>query len=152
MFIHKEKKPLAYSPLFLFELVLNIEEYPKFLPWCKAARIHKGKNILTSSAGNIIADLMVGTYGISETFTSHVTYDRDLLIIQTSNIGGPFDKMQSIWKFLPHEDNHCMIDFSVELVFKQQILQNLFAPFFENAIQKMVDAFETRAKTESQKE
>ncbi len=140
MFKHNEKRKLPYQAELLFAIVLDIEAYPQFLPWCKAARIKSDDGKI------IIADLIVGAKGISEKFTSKVAYDKKNYKIITEYIDGPLELMQSHWYFKQRQKN-CDLDFSVEFSFRHSWLQKAFQKLFEHATLNMMQAFENRAET-----
>ena len=78
----------------LFDIVLDIESYPYFIPWCSAMRIHsKNKN-------EIYADMVVWyKYFMPQTFGSHVTFDKKKLSISTTYIEGPLKDLKTNWIF-----------------------------------------------------
>ncbi|MBX7145906.1 MAG: type II toxin-antitoxin system RatA family toxin [Alphaproteobacteria bacterium] len=136
---HQESRFLPYKPEQLFNLVLDIERYPEFLPWCLAAIIREKTN------NKIIADLVIGFRMFREKFTSHVNYDHDNLKIEVSYINGPFQYLHNYWIFKNHNVNETEIDFFVEFKFKSLILEKLMGLLFDEAVKKMVSAFENRA-------
>jgi len=137
---HAEKRVVPHTPEQMFELVAAIERYPEFLPWCVGARIR-------SRAGNeIIADLVIGYRMIRERFTSKVVLDPCHRVDVTYS-EGPFRYLDNHWVFSPTADGGCEIDFYVDFEFRSRLLQSLMAVVFNEAVRRMVGAFETRAKT-----
>ena len=136
---HSEQRVLPYTPEQLFDLVVDVQRYPEFLPWCLAARIRRREEDL------LIADLVIGFKMVRERFTSRVEYDADDLTIDTTYADGPFKKMESRWRFLPHQRG-TLVDFHVDFEFKSRILQTLITALFSEAVKKMVAAFEERAR------
>jgi coenzyme Q-binding protein COQ10 len=136
---HAEQRFLPYDPEKLFDLVADIERYPEFLPWCVGARV-------VSRDGNVIhADLMIGFKVIRETFTSKVTlHASDRVDVEYQK--GPFKYLKNHWEFKPHPDG-CLIDFYIDFEFRSRILRNLIEPLFNEAVRRMVSAFETRARS-----
>jgi len=137
---HGERKILPYTPGQMFDLVADIERYPEFLPWCVACRI-------TKTEGPVIwADLMVGFKVFRETFTSKVTlHAQDALDVEYIN--GPFRYLNNHWKFNPVNDGrHTEIDFYIDFEFRSRLLQAVATPIFNEAVRRMVGAFETRAE------
>jgi coenzyme Q-binding protein COQ10 len=135
---HAEKKLLPYTRQQLFDLVADIERYPEFLPWCVGARIRErnGKEIL--------GDLLIGYKMVRERFTSRVVLsepDR----IDVSYSEGPFKYLNNHWLFLPQSDGKCLIDFYVDFEFRSKVLQKIMEMFFNEAVKRMVGAFEARA-------
>ena len=137
---HAEKRRLPYRPEQMYELVAGVDRYPEFLPWCKAARI-------TRREGNAFyADLVVAFKVFRERFSSKVTLHPTSLI-DVEYINGPFRYLNNHWKFDPDpETGGCIVDFYVDFEFKSKILQNLIGLLFNEAVQRMVAAFEARAE------
>ncbi|WP_114391630.1 type II toxin-antitoxin system RatA family toxin [Oleisolibacter albus] len=135
---HAEKRVLPYTPEQLFRLVADVERYPEFLPWAVACRIRRRE-------GNILwADLVIGFKMIRERFTSKVTLDEPGLRIHVEYVEGPFHYLNNHWIFLPHPDG-CVVDFHVDFEFRNKVLQTIIGALFNEAVKRMVAAFETRA-------
>jgi coenzyme Q-binding protein COQ10 len=136
---HAEKRRLPYTPEQLFDLVADVERYPEFLPWAVAARIR-------SREGNVItADLMIGFKMFRERFTSRVVLDRPRRI-DVSYTEGPFKYLNNHWVFEPMPGGGTCIDFFVDFEFRSVLLQRLIGMLFNEAVRRMVQAFETRAR------
>ena len=137
---HAERRAMPYTPEQMFDLVAGVDKYPEFLPWCLASRI-------TKREGNVFyADLIIGYKMVREKFGSRVTALRPDHI-HVEYLSGPMKHLSNHWRFLPQEDGTCIIDFYVDFEFKNPVLQKLIAVFFEEAVKRMVSAFEARAKT-----
>jgi len=136
---HEERRVLAYSPEQLYDLVAAVEDYPKFLPWCLAARIRQRKERL------LIADLVIGFKVFRERFTSRVELNPEARRIDVSYTEGPFRYLNNHWIFNPHPDG-CEIDFFVDFEFRSRLLQKVIQALFHEAVTRMVRAFETRAR------
>ena len=135
---HAEQRVVPFSPEQLFDLVSDIQRYPEFLPWCVGARIRK------RDGNRIVADLVIGYKLIRERFTSTVTLSPEQNRIDVDYTDGPFKYLNNHWVFVPHPDG-CMIDFYVDFEFRSTILQKIIEVFFNEAIRRMVGAFECRA-------
>jgi coenzyme Q-binding protein COQ10 len=135
---HEERRVLPYRPDQLFDLVADIEKYPQFLPWCVASRIRSRGDDL------VIADLVIGFKMIRERFTSRVTLNRPEMRIDVTYAEGPFKQLANHWQFLPHPVG-CEIDFFVEFEFRSHLLERLIGALFDEAVRRMVAAFEKRA-------
>jgi coenzyme Q-binding protein COQ10 len=136
---HAERKHLPYRADQLFDLVADVARYPEFLPWCTGARIRERKDNV------IIADLLIGFRMIRERFTSRVTLNRpDRVDVAYSE--GPFRYLENHWKFEEQADGSCIIDFYVDFEFRSRVLQRLIGVLFNEAVHRMVGAFEGRAK------
>lgn len=135
---HAEKRFLPYTPEQMYDLVAEVDKYPEFLPWCKAARI-------TKRDGNVFfADLVIAFKVFRERFSSKVTLEPKHAI-RVEYINGPFKYLNNQWRFRPGEEGGCVIDFFVDFEFKSRILQNLIGLLFNEAVRRMVGAFEARA-------
>lgn len=135
---HEERRVLPYKPEQLYDLVADIERYPEFLPWAVAARIR------TRNGNVVVADMVIGFKVFRERFTSRVVLERPDRIDVTYK-EGPFKYMQNHWVFLPHPVG-CELDFFVDFEFHSRILDKLIGALFDEAVRRMVAAFETRAK------
>ena len=138
MTIHAEKRVVSHTPEQLYALVVDVQKYPQFLPWCLAARVK------SQTESELTADLIIGFNMFRETFTSYVEFDSDKLEIDVRYAEGPFKHLTNNWKFLPHEDG-CEIDFYVDFEFNSRLLQSVIEALFTEAVRRMVRAFETRA-------
>lgn len=136
---HAEQRVLPYRADQLFALVADIERYPEFLPWCRAARIRKREGEV------IFADLVIGWKMIRERFTSRVILKRPNRI-DVSYHEGPFKYLNNHWIFEPRPDGTCLIDFYVDFEFRSRFLQKAMTLLFNEAVRRMVQAFETRAR------
>jgi len=135
---HAEKKRLPQSPQQLFEMVADVEKYPQFLPWCVACRINRRE-------GNVLwADLVVGFKMLREKFTSKVTLDRPRGI-HVEYLYGPFRYLNNHWGFAALPEGGSEIDFYIDFEFRSKMLQRVMGALFNEAVRRMVDAFEKRA-------
>lgn len=137
---HAEKRLLPYTPEQLYVLVAEVERYPEFLPWCLAARIRKREGT------TFWADLVIGFKMIRERFTSRVKLSPEERRIDVEYTDGPFKYLNNHWIFEPRPDGQCEIDFYVDFEFKNRMLQGLMTVLFDEAVRRMVNAFEARAK------
>ena len=137
---HSEQKVLPYRPEQLFELVADVGRYPEFLPWCLAARI------LKQGDARLEAELVIGFKGIKERFVSIVDLDRTNHRIDVTYQEGPFKFLENHWHFLSHDKDSCLLDFNVDFEFRSRLLQTVIGPLFNEAVRRMVHAFETRAE------
>lgn len=135
---HAETKVLPYTPDQMYRLVAEVDKYPEFLPWCMASRIRKRD-------GNVMyADLVIGFKMVRERFTSRVVLDEAGKRIDVQYTDGPFQYLNNHWIFLPHEGGVC-VDFFVDFEFRSAILQKIMGVLFNEAVKRMVHAFEARA-------
>ena len=135
---HEERRIIKHTPNNLFNLVADVKKYPEFLPWCLGARIKKEN--LTSFE----ADLIIGFKIYKEIYSSKITLDKKKKKIIVDYKDGPFEYLQNYWIFKENSDG-CEIEFMVDFKFKSIFLQTLMETLFNEAVQKMVQAFENRA-------
>ena len=113
------KKKISCSKENLIEMVLDIEKYPEFVPWCINGKVHqkveKGDNI------EITADLTIGKKFLSHTYKSFVVYRKNRDLILVKNIGGPLKYLENIWSFR-NTDSGSEVDFKVDFELKNKIL------------------------------
>ena len=136
---YSEQKILPYTPEQLFALVADVEAYPQFLPWCTGCRITR-----RDSETVFYADLVIGYKLIHERFSSKVTLAPSEAITVTY-LQGPMKHLTNHWRFSPHADG-CAIDFHVNFELRNPLFGRLVNMFFHEAVQRMVSAFEVRAR------
>ena len=142
---HHETKRLPYSAQQMYDLVADVARYPEFLPWNSAARIRSRRPI---EGGEVMeADLVISFKVFRERFGSRVTLLPGAGKILTEYLDGPFKYMKSTWTFRPIEgvEGGCEIEFFVDFEFRNAILQGIIGLVFNDAMQRVVRAFERRA-------
>lgn len=139
---HSETKILPYGAQQIYDLVADVASYPDFLPWCAAARIRS----VTPHDGydEMLADLVISFKVFRERFGSRVLLYPGDLRIDTEYLDGPFRYMKSNWAFVDCEGG-CEVRFFVDFEFKNAILQRIIGVVFNEAMQRIVRAFENRA-------
>ena len=139
---HSETKILKYKPEQMFDLVADVNSYPKFLPWCSAARIHSSNMIGKNEV--LEADLVISFKVFREKFASKVTLIRSENRILTEYIDGPFKRMHSTWHFEGLEFGS-EVSFYVDFEMKNAVLQKIVGVVFNEAMQRVLSAFENQA-------
>lgn len=139
---HSETRLLPYSAQQMYDLVADVARYPEFLPWCAAARIRKTVN--EGSGRRMDADLVISFKVFREKFGSRVMLWDDDFKIDTEYLDGPFQYMKSTWAFRDVEGG-CEVDFFVDFEFRNAVLQGIIGVVFNEAMQRIVRAFERRA-------
>jgi len=135
---HAEKRYLPYPPADLYDLVADIEKYPEFLPWCLALRVrNRDGNTLSS-------DMVIGFKMFRESFTTRVTLNPTHRI-DVEYLNGPFRYLNNHWIFEDGKNGGCVIDFYVDFEFRSGLLQKAIGVVFNEAVTKMINAFEVRA-------
>lgn len=135
---HAEVRKLPYTPQQMFDLVVDVDKYPEFLPWCLSAKIWKREDNV------LYADLIIGYGVVKERFTSKVSFTAPSHI-HVEYLKGPMKHLSNHWKFNPTPDG-CEVDFFVDFEFKNPLLRKLMGVFFGEAVRVMVKAFEARAR------
>ena len=131
---------INHSAKNLYKIVLDIEKYPEFIPWCN-------KIIIKSESNNeIFADMIVKySFFLPQTFTSHVCYDSKKLKINTNYIKGPLKDLNTEWTFNPLEEKKTKINFNLTFQFEKVFHQKLAELFFNLIENQMIDSFKKRA-------
>lgn len=141
---HSETKFLPYTAAQMYALVADVEAYPQFLPWNSAARIRSRTPV--PEGGEVMeADLVISFKVFREKFGSRVTLWPDDMRIETEYLDGPFKYMRSTWAFRDTSGG-CEVDFFVDFEFKNAILQKIIGVVFNEAMHRIVRAFEKRAE------
>ena len=136
------KKKIPCSKKNLIEMVLNIEKYPEFVPWCLDGKIHdkidKGDTI------EIKADLTIGKSFFKDTYKSFVIYNKSEDSIHVTNINGPLKHLENEW-FFRQDGDSSEVEFQVDFELKNKILNVLMIKSFNLGLKKVADSFEKRA-------
>lgn len=143
---HSEQRRVPYRPEQMYELVADIERYPEFIPWTAATRIRSRQPMDGGPSEMVDADMVVSFRVFRERFGSRVTLDPEARQINVSYLDGPFSHMRNRWSFLTNEDGSTTIDFYVDFAFKNWTLQQLIGAVFDQAMRRIVRAFEDRAE------
>ena len=136
------KKKIPCSKKNLIEMVLDIEKYPEFVPWCLDGKIHdkidKGDTI------EIKADLTIGKSFFKDTYKSFVIYNKSEDSIHVTNINGPLKHLENEW-FFRQDGDSSEVEFQVDFELKNKILNILMIKSFDLGLKKIASAFEKRA-------
>ena len=129
---------VIYSPRQMFELVNNIEDYPRFLPWCSSS------TILHRDDEAIEATLDIAWSGIHKSFSTrnHLhPYER----IEITLVHGPFRHLEGRWIFTALGEQGCTVDLELEFDLAGRLIDKLFQPIFHHIANSLVDLFCKRA-------
>ena len=127
----------------LIDLVLDIEKYPEFVPFCLGSHIYE-KN----KEGNltlIIADLTIGKGPFKDTYKSDVRFDKENSTINVKNIGSPLNHLENNWMFNETKGG-TEISFDIDFEIENKFLNVLMSKSFEFGLNKIADAFQKRAE------
>lgn len=137
---------VPYSPLQMYNLVADVEQYPQFLPLCEGLKILRRDQQGTATV--LTATMQVGYKSIHETFATRVTLKPDDLTIIAEYLDGPFRHLENRWRFPSLVRNGQMgtdVDFYITYEFKSLMLGILVGAMFDSAFRKFTSAFEARA-------
>jgi coenzyme Q-binding protein COQ10 len=127
----------------LIDLVLDIEKYPEFVPFCLGSHVYE-KNKKDNQT-LIIADLTIGKGPFKDTYKSDVKFDKENNTINVTNLGGPLNHLENNWKFIETEVG-TEISFDIDFEIENKFLNVLMSKSFEFGLNKIADAFQKRAE------
>jgi ribosome-associated toxin RatA of RatAB toxin-antitoxin module len=140
---------LWYSPREMYDLVVDVDRYPQFLPWCERAEV------LEEIADTMTARLHLAYAGVRHAFTTrnkHVPA-RSVLV---QLVDGPFSMLDGLWEFHPigragaatedGEESACRIEFELDYAFASKPLEAVLSPVFDKVADTLVDRFVQRAE------
>ncbi|MBF0138450.1 MAG: type II toxin-antitoxin system RatA family toxin [Magnetococcus sp. DMHC-1] len=134
---HQVNATVPYTPQQMYDLVIDMDSYPQFLPWCVQARKYE----VTDT--RFMAEMTISFKGLRETFRTV-----DLLepgrSIRISLHSGPFKHLENSWVFVPVPEG-TRVEFSIDFKFKSKLLELTMGPVFSTVTQRMVTAFRQRA-------
>ncbi len=141
---HHETRTLPYSAAQMYDLVADVARYPEFLPWTAAARI-RSRTVI--AAGEVMeADLVISFKVFRERFGSRVTLLPEQGRILTEYLDGPFRHLKSTWTFADRAEGGSDVTFDVDFEFRNALLAGVIGLVFNEAMTRVVRAFEARAK------
>ena len=126
----------------LVDLVLDIESYPKFIPYCLEAKIYEKKE--KEDIISIIADLTIGKGPFKATYKSDVKFYKNTDTIYVTNIEGPLKHLNNKWTFI-EKDNFTEISFDIDFEIENKFLNIVMSKSFKYGLDKIADSFQKRA-------
>ena len=136
------KKIISCKKEQLIEMVLDIEKYPEFVPWCLEGKIYDKNE--SSDIISFNGDLKVGKSILNETFSSHVSFYKEKDKIIVNNLDGPLKYLKNEWTF-KEINNSTQLEFFIDFELKNPILNSIMKKSFEVGLNKIAKAFEQRA-------
>ena len=127
----------------LIDLVLDIEKYPTFVPFCLDAKVYEKKE--KGDLLFMVADLTIGKGPFKDTYKSDVTFNKIDDVIFVKNIDGPLNHLSNNWKFNKKE-NATEVTFDIDFEIKNKFLNSLMIVSFQFGLEKIADAFQKRAE------
>jgi ribosome-associated toxin RatA of RatAB toxin-antitoxin module len=138
MNILKKNAIVPYSTHQMFELVNNIEDYPRFLPWCHSSKI------ISRTDTEVVATLEIAWKGMHKSFTTRnilFPYDK----IEIDLVNGPLKHLDGIWQFHALNDRASKVLLDLEFEFAGGFIDHFFQPIFQHIANTLVDSFCKRA-------
>jgi len=127
----------------LIDLVLDIEKYPEFVPFCLGSHVYQRDN--KDDQIIIVADLTIGKGPFKDTYKSDVKFNKDYSSINVTNIGGPLRHLENNWKFI-ESDKGTEILFDIDFEIENKFLNLVMTKSFQYGLNKIADAFQKRAQ------
>ncbi len=144
----KKSVLLWYSAPQMYRLVTEVEDYPRFLPWCEKAEV------LSRHDEGATARLHLSYAGVRHAFTTRNEHDPDRAV-RIELVDGPFSKLDGHWQFIPlskpgadegETSQACKIEFDMRYSFSSRTLEALVGPVFDRIANTFVDSFVKRAE------
>ncbi len=138
--MHKytDERLVFHKPKDIYDLVIDVERYPEFLPWCEDIIITK------RSTYTLEADMIVRFHRVREKFTSTVIFREKPYKVLVKYKNGPFRSMESYWEFKPNNQG-CDVDFYIEFALKNSIFSKVLTPIFSSIVKTTIESFSQRA-------
>jgi coenzyme Q-binding protein COQ10 len=138
------RRRVPHSAAEMFELVADVEQYPRFVPFCRELKVRRREQ---GEGGTevLVADMTIAYKLIKETFTSKVTLDRSQMRILVKYLNGPFSRMENRWSFHALGESTCEVEFFLAYEFKSRVLAILMGAMFDAVFRRFAAAFERRA-------
>jgi ribosome-associated toxin RatA of RatAB toxin-antitoxin module len=154
----KKSVLLWYSAREMYELVVDVESYPKFLPWCDSSTIleQHGADPATGTPAGMTARLGLSYAGVRQSFTTRNEQVQGELV-KLKLVDGPFSQLDGVWQFKPlkkpdptqppnpDEPVACKVEFDLAYAFSNRVFEAVLSPVFDQVANTFVDSFVKRA-------
>ena len=127
----------------LIKVVLDVESYPEFVPYCHDAKIYENKT--EHNFIKIIADLTIGKGPFKDTYKSDVRYDIKKDFILVTNIDGPLKYLKNKWRF-KERGTKTEVSFEIDFEINNKFLNIIMTKSFQYGLDKIADSFQNRAE------
>ncbi|MEM7775088.1 MAG: SRPBCC family protein [Pseudomonadota bacterium] len=139
----RTQRPVPFSPRQMFDLVADVDQYPRFLPLCEGMVV-RSRQPQADGTEVLIADMTMGYKAIRETISSRVTLEPELPRVRVTYLSGPFSRMENEWTFTPTPAG-CIVKFYIAYEVRNPLLGYLVSQVFDRAFKRFAAAFEARA-------
>lgn len=139
MAVVKKSALVPYSATQMFDLVYDVESYPRFLPWCSRAAV------ISETADQICGRIEVARLGIHQTFSTCNRFERPQRM-DISLLDGPFRRLHGGWRFTPLREDASKVELELDFEFSGRLIDKAFGPVFNQIANTLVDAFCKRAE------
>jgi len=141
---HHEERTVRFAADQMFDLICDVEQYPSFIPWCEKLTVTRRWE--EGGIAYMDASMTASFKVYRETVHTRVTMERAHHKVTVDYLDGPFKHLHNVWTFTDRpERGDCLIDFYIEFEFRNRGLQLAIRPVFNEAVRRMVRAFEKRA-------
>ena len=137
------KKLIECKKEQLIDLVLDIEKYPEFVPFCVGAKVYEKKE--KSNLLLIVAELTIGKGPFKDTYKSDIKYNKKEDSIFVTNLDGPLKYLENIWNF-KEKNNITEVSFEVDFELENEFLNIVMTKSFQFALDRIAEAFQKRAE------
>ena len=138
-------KQLDYRWTELFGLVLNLEDYPSFVPHCRAVKIIR-RSLDTTGRTVIVSRMSVGVSALQVSYVNRTIGDPVARRIDVQALDGPFRRLAVVWRFEPLEERRTRVDFAVDYEFDNLVLAAVASGLLDSMFNAIMNSFEQRAK------
>jgi ribosome-associated toxin RatA of RatAB toxin-antitoxin module len=135
----KRSALVTFSPEQMFDLVIDVERYPQFLPWVAGAELHQ------RSEHDLLASMAMSRGGVTERFTTRNEFDRPAYMTMQL-VEGPFRVLAGRWTFTPIGTAGTRVELEMRFEFASPVVSMLFGRSFEQSCGQLIDAFIARAR------
>jgi ribosome-associated toxin RatA of RatAB toxin-antitoxin module len=135
----KRSALVTFSPEQMFDLVIDVERYPQFLPWVAGAELHQ------RSDRDLLASMSMSRGGVTERFTTRNEFDRPAFMTMQL-VEGPFRLLAGRWTFTPIGSAGTRVELEMRFEFASPVISMLFGKSFEQSCGQLIDAFIARAR------
>ncbi len=138
MAIHRESRAIALAAECLFDVVANVESYPRFVPLIADAKIVRRDEAAYETEQSLALGLLL------HRFRTRTELDRPHKISVRSK-DRSFAHFDIRWAFTPLGDDCCHVDFALDCESRSLLLVPVIQLMIVPMAAGMVSAFEARA-------